>query len=205
MSERKVIGLTGTIGSGKSKVLEYLSASIPVIDCDSINRQLLEKDHPGYRALQKAGLLKTKADGTIDRQAMADALFTDPSRRKHMESILHPLIIDALRNWIEEQSGLCAAEVPLLFECHLESLFDEVWTVTCSDAIALARLQAFRQIDGKEAKRRLALQMKPEEKIARSTRVICNNGTVEELCSAVAQALDAAGKTFNAADRKVWP
>lgn len=166
-----------------------LAASLPVTDCDAINRDLQKPGAPGYLALEKAGLLYTDENGEIDRQAMADALFEDPHRRQKIEALLHPLIIGALKNWIAAQDCLCVAEVPLLFECHLENLFDETWTVTCSKETALARLKAFRQIDDAEAERRLALQMPPEEKIARSTRVIENNGTIEELAAALQKAI----------------
>lgn len=181
MSDRKVIGLTGTIGSGKSMVRSILSAAIPVTDCDGINSDLLQKDGRGYLELQKNGLLCVDEHSEIDRPAMADQIFDDPNKRKAFEAILHPLIIDELQNWISEQDGLCAAEVPLLFECHLENMFDEIWTVTCSDQTALERLETQRHISPEEAKRRLALQMSVEQKAAKSDVLIHNDGSVEDL------------------------
>lgn len=164
---------------------EILSAWIPVTDCDQINARLLEKDQAGYAALNDAGLLCTDEEGNVDRTAMADQMFDHPGQRKKMEAILHPLIIEELKQWIDAQTSLCAAEVPLLFECSLQNLFDEVWTITCSDQTALDRLGKYRHIPAEEARRRLALQFPAEKKMAQSTHVLPNDGTKEELAAQI--------------------
>ncbi len=169
------------MGSGKSTAKRILSRRIPTIDCDGINAALLEKNHDGYTELKKAGLLYTDEQGNIDRQAMADAMFENPDKRKRMEQILHPLIVRDLKNWIGEQTDVCAAEVPLLFECSLEHLFDEVWTVVCSTETALCRLESGRNISREEATRRLALQYPVDRKKAASDRVLENDRTEKDL------------------------
>ncbi len=179
--KQTVIGITGTMGSGKSMVASILKDHIPTNDCDAINADLQKPGHAGWQALQKAGLLFVNENGQLDKQQLADALFEDPSLRQQIESVLQPLIIEAMDTWIDKQQGPCAVEVPLLFECGLQDHFDQIWTVTCSPDTALARLQNGRNIPEQEAKRRLALQMAPEQKAALSDVVFTNDSTPEDL------------------------
>ncbi|WP_323090758.1 dephospho-CoA kinase [Allobaculum sp. JKK-2023] len=189
-SRQTVIGITGTMGSGKSMAASILKERIPAIDCDAINASLQQPGKPGWQALEKAGLLYVDQNGQMDRQKLADVLFEDPSLRKTIEGLLQPLIIEAMDQWIESQQGLCAVEVPLLFECSLQNHFDQVWTVCCDRETALKRLQEGRNIPCQEAKRRLALQMEPERKAKLSDVVLFNDNTPEELRRQINQHLD---------------
>lgn len=177
---KKIIGITGSMGSGKSTVRRLLSQKISCIDCDSINASLLEKGAAGYAALKEAGLLCTDENGNPDKKALAQCL-QDPQKKRQMESILHPLILQSMQAWMEKQTGLAAVEVPLLFELQLESCFDDVWTVSVSEKTALQRLQDGRHIPQEEALRRLALQMPASEKEARADFVLYNEGSTQDL------------------------
>lgn len=196
MPETQIIGLTGTIGSGKSTVMQILSESMPTTDCDRINAMLLEPGQAGYRKLQEAGLLFTTVPAEnpdqenrellpIDRRRMADAMFTDPEYKRKAEAILHPLILQKLEEWMQKQrdSGqpFAAAEVPLLFELNLQDQFDSVWCVTCSEKTALLRTSRQRKISEEEQKRRRAHQLNDEKKTAMSDVVIFNDGSLEDL------------------------
>ena len=167
-----------------------LKERIPAIDCDAINASLQQPGRPGWKALEKAGLFYVDESGQMDRQKLADVLFEDPSLRKKIEGLLQPLIIEAMDQWIERQQGLCAVEVPLLFECSLQNHFDQVWTVCCNSQTALKRLQEGRNIPSQEAKRRLALQMEPEVKAKLSDVVLFNDDTPEALRRQINQHLD---------------
>lgn len=201
MSETQVktIGLTGTMGSGKSTVLSLLKEQIPVMDCDSINRELLLPGHAGYLVLEKAGLLLTREDGTADTAAMSARMFSkDGAEYRHQtETILQTLILEQMKAWMQSQTGLCAVEVPLLFELHLETLFDEVWCVTASEETALQHLETGRGISREEALARLAHQSSPQEKIKKSTRVLVNDGTLEDLKQETRQCLQQAAASLH--------
>lgn len=182
---KMTIGLTGSMGSGKSTLRRILSGVMPVTDADAINARLLEKGNAGWRALKEAGLLYAGPDGSVDKEAMAQAMFTDPVYRKKAQDLLHPLILQEMMRWMAEQPGICAAEVPLLFELGLQENFDQVWTVVCRDETALDRLERGRSIPRAEARRRLACQYPAEKKAALSDVVFHNDGTREELARQV--------------------
>lgn len=181
--EKKIqtLGITGSMGSGKSAARQILAQYIPTIDCDGINRELLQKGCEGWCALKEAGLFYGDPHGEIDKQKMADAMFEDATIRQKMESILQPLIIQKMDEWMEKQNQLCAVEVPLLFECNLQDHFDQVWTIVCEDGIALERLQQGRNISTTEAKRRLALQYPPQKKASQSDVVLHNDQDLQAL------------------------
>ena len=182
MSKKKVIAITGSMGSGKSKVKEILSRKYPVIDCDQINAFLLQKGNEGYFSLISKPYIHLLASGEIDKVAMASAMFADPSVKKEVESILHPLIFEEIGKWVRKQNeNLVFVEVPILFEIHAENKFDEVWCVVCDEKIAIDRLQNYRHITEKEAKSRLNCQMSVEEKMSKSQVVLYNNGSVSAL------------------------
>lgn len=185
VSEKKVIGLTGTIGSGKSTVLQILSEWMPATDCDQITHQLLEPGNSGYAALKKAGLLISDENGRLDRKATAAKVFTDPEYKKQYESILHPLILQQMKDWASAQKTDCVIEVPLLFELGLQNLFDETWTVVTDEKTAIERTKNNRHISEEEQKRRRKHQLADEQKIALADRLIDNSGTLQDLRTAL--------------------
>lgn len=178
------------MGSGKSTVLAAAQKMIPVTDCDAINARLLEPGNRGYEALKQKGLLKTLPDGQADKQALAQ-IFKDPDLKREVEGILHPLILEEMKAWMESQNGLCMVEVPLLFEMSLEGWFDQTWMVYADEDVALQRLQEQRHIPEDEARRRLALQMSVEDKKKRADVCLANNKSREELEQQVTSRLKA--------------
>lgn len=182
LSKKKVIGLTGSMGSGKSMAASIIREYYPVLDCDGVNRDLLKKDHAGYSALLAGGFDFLDDKGEIDKPKMASVIFNDESVRKKVESILHPLIFKEMEIWISKQNApLIFVEMPLLFEIGAQSHFDEIWCVVSDRETALKRLEEGRNISSKEALARWNAQLSPEVKMAQSSYVIYNNGTVDQL------------------------
>lgn len=190
LPKKKVIGITGSMGSGKSEVKRYISKSYPVLDCDWVNAKLLEKGQAGYHQLKKLGILKFDQEMNIDKVELAKYMFSNLEHKKLVENILHPLIFEYMENWIKEQSQeLVFIEIPLLFEIQAQDSFDSIWCVVTSRDIALQRLQKYRHFTYEQAIARLNHQMDPEWKMKQSHVVLKNNGTKEELYQQIKGAL----------------
>ncbi len=170
------IAITGTIGSGKSEMSNYLRNKYGffVFDSDKTNSEIL-KDNP--KLLYK-DFSECFVDGTLDKRKLADIVFNDVTKRKKLESIMHPLILDKmLSNYNLKPNELFFAEVPLLFESGWDKYFDLIVLVTCDEDNALQRLLK-RGLSIKESKNRIKNQMSTDDKLARSDVIIYNNSSL---------------------------
>lgn len=179
-----LIGITGTIGSGKSAVGKILEdRGVPVIDTDKLVHQLLSSDKPVINAIREQfGDRVLNNDGSVDRVELGKIVFQDAALRKALEGIVHPATILACRKRVKESSAhpIVAVLVPLLFEAGVESEYDEIWSTITDPAILKQRLMVRDKLTESEADARLAAQLSQETKAARSHRVIDNSGTLEE-------------------------
>ncbi len=180
----KVVGITGTIASGKSLVGKLLEeAKIPVLDTDHIAHAVQANDPEVRAALRKRfgdGIF-TDA-GAVDRKKLGRIVFDDKAALKDLNAIIHPAIMRDCRRQIAELSShpMVAVLVPLLFEAGLENQYDEIWTVTATDEVVIARLKARDGISDEDAMKRIRSQYSQQEKVKRSHHVIDNSGTVDD-------------------------
>lgn len=190
MSKKKVIGITGSMGSGKSEISRYLRNKYPVLDCDQVNADLLKKGNLGYEKLKKMNIVELDSNGQIIKESLASYMFSNEKHRKQVEAILHPLIFDEMHKWIHQQeSSIVFVEMPILFEISAQEHFDSIWCVVADLDVALSRLQTYRNFTREQALARLVSQMNPEEKMAKSDVVLRNNSTVEQLHMQIEDAL----------------
>ena len=160
--------LTGSMGSGKSYVLNLLKEKgYPIISADEINRLQLLKGHEGYLRIVEAfseEILDEQEE--IDKKKLASLVFLDDKKRKRLESITHPLILDEIHKWaLGSKAELVFAEVPLLFEANLQDQFDVSIVVYADEETVFKRLYEGRQISRDEAQKRLAKQMSVKAKL----------------------------------------
>ena len=143
-----VIGMTGGIGMGKStSALLLQQRLIPVVDTDTLARQVVEPGQPALREIQEAfGPEVIGADGCLKRQELAQLVFTDADRRKQLEAIVHPRIRELWQSqvalWKAESRPRCVVVIPLLFETVAAAHFDSIICVGCSSASQWQRLIA---------------------------------------------------------------
>lgn len=194
-----LIGVTGTIASGKSTVGQILaSRGIPVLDTDQVVADLYRDDTELIQAIGKAfGEDVVTPAGEIDRARLRPKVFGNPDRLRQLEALVHPRVREATRRFRERQDlpgGIRAVLVPLLFEGGTESLYDEVWAVTTRPDVLLERLTAREGIERAEAELRLSRQWPQEEKARRAQRVIDNSGDFAGTEQQVLAALNAIKK-----------
>ena len=180
-----MIGITGTIGSGKSVVVNMLSELLaaPVFSSDEICRHLLEKDEAGYERMREIwGDRYLNDSGEVDRPLLRKAVFADHRVRRELEDILHPLVrgklIEAKRTGASETIQL--AEVPLLFESGWQDDFDYIVCVTADPDIALQRVVDRDSAELAEVEEIFRIQLEGAFKAERSDWVIDNSGTLKE-------------------------
>jgi dephospho-CoA kinase len=157
------IGLTGPIGCGKSTVAGWLAVrGAAVVDADAVARAVTAPGEPAHEAvLARFGDAVRRADGTLDRAALARRVFPDAAALRDLEAIVHPAVRPRILAAIEaaDRAGAPAIviEAIKLVEGGLAALCDEVWLVTCDPDAQRARL-AGRGMVPADAERRIAAQ-----------------------------------------------
>lgn len=189
MSVDFVVGLTGGVGSGKSTVAEaFVRLGAGLVDTDHLARSLTA---PGGKALpflqQAFGAEILAADGSLDRGAMRQRVFSDPESRKHLESILHPLIREeALAVMAELQTPYVLLAIPLLVETGVERYpLDRILVVDCPESVQLTRVMARNGLSADEVRAIMAAQASRAERLAVADDVIDNGGGPDLISAAV--------------------
>ena len=188
----RVVGLTGGIGSGKSAastILRELGATI--IDADKVGHQIYEPGTPCWHDLVAAFGQDIVGPGShIDRQKLGARVFVDPPALERLNALVWPRIAEAIRERITAMraSGLAAPiviEAAVLVEAGWQTLVDEVWVVTTARERAIGRVVATRGLSRVEVERRLASQISDAERTAGAACVIRNDGTIDDLRTAL--------------------
>ena len=179
----KVIALTGGIGAGKSLVANYFfSLGAEVIDADQLARQAIERGSAGFDQVVAAFGDEILVDGDINRRKLGEIVFSDETKRKKLESIIHPLVQQTLADARKSLSDdrILIYEIPLLVETNAADKFDLVITVEAPMEARVERLMA-RGLFISEIEKRVANQATPQARKAAANIVIDNDGSVEEL------------------------
>lgn len=180
----KKIGITGTIASGKTSVSILLKKhGFRVFNSDNYAKMATHRGNVCYEALLHIlGEDVLDENGDIDRKKMADLIFADEGKRKDVNAVVHPYVIDGMHKFFDASEGAFAfAEVPLLFEAGLESEFDEICVVTCRKDTAVKRMMEDREYTMKQAEDRYRCQIDPEVQISKADTIIYNDDSLEAL------------------------
>ncbi len=187
MGRRLRIGLTGGIASGKSTVAQrFAELGIPVVDADVAAREVVAPGTPGLaRVIERFGPVVAQ-NGELDRRALRQLIFNDPSARQDLETILHPLIRAAMEHSAETAVGpYIVMAIPLLVESGARGRVDRILVVDVDEAVQLQRVQARDGGSLDQARAILASQAGRDARLAAADDVILNSGTVTDLRQAV--------------------
>ncbi|MBK8147697.1 MAG: dephospho-CoA kinase [Acidobacteria bacterium] len=181
------VGLTGSIAVGKSFVCEVLTElGAHVLDADKTARDVLKAGTVGLqRVVSEFGEDILTPDGELDRPKMASIVFADESKRQKLNSIVHPLVIEAQDLWIaerelEDPKGIAVIDAALMIESGGYTRFDKLVVVWCDSEVQLERLKERNGFDDAEALRRIGSQMPQDEKKRFADYLIETNGGFEE-------------------------
>ncbi len=189
------VGLTGGIASGKSTVGGMFSVlGAHIIQADVIAHQLMQPGEKVYDEVVRhfgGGILDP--DGTINRSRLAELAFSakpgQPSRVQELNQIVHPAVIHAQEEWMEEvgrsdPQAIAIVEAALILEAGAGKRFDRLVVVACGPEQRIARWARKQNVDpeiaGKEVERRMAAQLPDEEKIRAAHYVIDNSGSLHQ-------------------------
>jgi dephospho-CoA kinase len=165
------VGLTGSISVGKSFVASvFAELGCHVIDADQTARQVVLPNTPGLLAIIEAfGSEVIQPDGNLNRERMASLVFADEQKRRLLNAILHPFIIEKqdeiLQQWaVEDPDGIAIIDAALMIESGGYKRFDKLIVVHCRPEVQLERLMLRSNLSRAEAQRRIDSQMPQEEK-----------------------------------------
>lgn len=181
-----IIGLTGSIASGKSTVSAMLrKKGFPIVDADEIARLVVEPGSPVLLEISRQfGADIIQEDGSLNREKLGERIFGNNEERQKLNGIIHPAIRqEMLRQkdeWLSNGANTIIMDIPLLFESKLQSFVDKIIVVSVSPEIQKERLIARNVLSQGEADARIRSQLPMEMKEQGADAVLFNNGTLEE-------------------------
>lgn len=195
IQSRRLIGLTGGIGTGKSTVSHYLATTyqLPVLDADMYAREAVQLGSPVLGAIaERYGSNILLPDGTLNRPNLGQIIFSNSNERRWLEQQIHPYVrVRMLEVLNELPLQIVILVVPLLFEVGMTDLVTEIWVVYCSKQQQMERLMLRNQLTLEQAQARINSQLPIEEKVARADIVLDNSSTLEDLLKQVDLAVSA--------------
>jgi dephospho-CoA kinase len=189
-SEVPIIGLTGAVAAGKSEALAAFGRrGAATLSTDAVVHELLGTERVRDLLAGRWGA-EVAPDGAIDRGRVGAIVFERPEELDWLESVLHPLVGERTLAWrdaLDPGTPVAVIEVPLLFETGMESLFDATVCVVAPDAVRAERAGArgTGELEGRSRR-----QLSQDEKAARSTYVLRNDGGLHELEARAGEVVD---------------
>ena len=186
------VGLTGGVGSGKSTIAGMLLRhGAATVDADAIAHELTQAGGAAIEAIRQAfGAGSITGDGALDRAWMRNRVFADPTARRTLEGLLHPLIRATSNNRAAEHfaagSPYVVFVIPLLVESgDARGRFDRVLVVDCSETTQIARVCARPGIDNSVARGIIAAQATRADRLAAADDVLFNEAPLPEIAERV--------------------
>ena len=179
------VGLTGGIGSGKTTVAElFASQGAGIVDTDEISRRLTAPAQPAVIEIaRKFGPQFIAADGSLDRAQMRHLVFADPSARKDLEAILHPLIRQESTRQIHASAApYVVVVVPLLIETgSYRDMIGRILVVDCEPETQIRRVMERSGLSRNDVVAIIASQVPRQQRLREADDVIHNDGGLEAL------------------------
>jgi dephospho-CoA kinase len=175
-----IVGLTGSLGMGKSTAAEYLrSRGLPVFDADAEVHRLYEG---AAVARIETAFPGTTKDGRVDRTKLSAALVADPKRFAEIEAIVHPLVRAGERAFLQAEvargTPIAVLEIPLLFETGAEATVDATVVVSAPPELQRQRLLKRHGLTPDKLEQLLARQLPDAEKRRRAEFVVDTSGEI---------------------------
>ena len=180
------IGLTGSIGCGKSSLSNILKKhSIPIIDADIKGREIYENKELLRDIEKNFGSSVINKDGTLNRKNLGKIVFNDDYKLEKLNSLTHPVIQNMIKDDLNkyEKFGkkIAVVDAALLIEAGFMNMLDTLVVVTCSEEVQLQRVVLRDNCSEEDAMGRIKSQMPQDEKVKYAEFVVDNSGTLNQL------------------------
>ena len=187
---KMIIGITGSIGTGKSTVSNYLiSKGYSVVDADKISKGAYNIGSNGYKAiLEVFGEEILNSNGEVDRKKIKKIVFDNSNMLQRLNMAIHPIIINEIEKEIEillESQSVVFLDAPLLIETELHKKVDKIIVVVCDKNEQINRIIKRDKITADMAISIINSQMSIDEKLKFADYIVYNNSTIENLYSQV--------------------
>ena len=195
----RVIALTGGIGCGKSLAAEYFAdLGALVVDADQLARAAIERGSSGFDEVVTIFGYSILKNGEIDRRALGELVFKDPTKKAALEAIIHPWVRSEFEAAVASLTGnqTLVYEIPLLFETGGADRFETVITVEAELDKRLERLRE-KGLHPSEIEARMAAQASREERVSIADFTIENNGSKDDLLRQVENIWEALATSSN--------
>ena len=179
---RLVIGLTGSVGSGKSTVARmFQELGAEIIDVDKVGHSLLEKKEVRESIIKNFGTSVLNEKGKIERRKLGSIVFQDKERLKKLNSIIHPLMFSEIERRITfSEARIIIIDAAILLEAGWDSLVDKIIVVNASHQTRRKRIKESSLLGSKEVEGIIKAQFSQGEKIRRADFLIENEEGIEE-------------------------
>ncbi len=190
-----IIGLTGSIGMGKSTVAKmFAEEGAPAFDSDAAVHALYARGGAAVAPVA-AAFPGVERDGAIDRAALSPLVVDNPEAMKRLEAIVHPLVRQAQADFLQRNRDAGAKavvlDIPLLFETGVAGAFDKIVVVSAPPEVQRTRVLARPGMTPEKFESLLARQVPDAEKRARADFVIDTGGDFDATRAQVRAVLDA--------------
>ena len=190
----KIIGLTGTIASGKSTVAKYLKEQgLPVFDADAIVHDLYNNDQIVIEKIREI-FPEAIANHQVDRKKLSRAIQNNETLLTKIEDVVHPIVSLRRREFLERhadrQKDIVILDIPLLFEKRLENSVDEIILIITSPELQIKRAMERQDMSEQKLKFILSHQLPHDVKISKSQYIIENTSTIESLHKKIDQVIN---------------
>ncbi|WP_290459356.1 dephospho-CoA kinase [Romboutsia ilealis] len=181
-----ILGLTGSIGCGKSSLSNILKDNnIDIIDADIISRKIFEDEKLLDLVFEQFGDSIKNKDGSLNRKALGNIVFNDDNKLIELNSLTHPKIKEKVLEEIEKvklyNKDIVVIDAPLLIEGGYLEIVDKVLVITCNEDIQIKRIQKRDKCSKEEALSRISSQMSQKDKIKYADYVLDNSENLKEL------------------------
>ena len=182
------IGLTGGIGCGKTTAANlFIELGIPVLDADLIAHTLVNKGQLALNQIEKIfGSTIINEDGSLNRKKLGEIVFSNPHKKKQLESILHPLVYGELQRQLESLDApyaiLC---IPLLLETKMQHIVDRVLIIDCPVEVQFERVKRRDQLTDERIFSVINAQTSRQQRLSLADDIIKNSGSTSKLAEQI--------------------